>query len=136
MVYLEKSQPPPKSLSDEINKKSGFYRKLDVVERLEQDFRNKCYICEQKAPTNINIEHFKPYQDDKKLKFDWNNLFLSCAHCNNVKSVNFDNLLNCTVFSDNVDVALHYKCDSFPKEKVLIKELQKSAKTKQTKELL
>ena len=33
---------------------------------------------------------------DKKLKYDWNNLFWVCAHCNNIKSDKYEPILNCT----------------------------------------
>lgn len=34
------------------------------------------------------VEHLLPHKDGKypDRKFDWNNLFWSCSHCNNVKS--------------------------------------------------
>ncbi|MCP5046806.1 MAG: HNH endonuclease, partial [bacterium] len=67
-----------------------------VLERVKRDFKNKCYICEYKEPPSINIEHFLPHRGDKDLKFDWDNLFWSCAHCNNTKGDKFDNILNCT----------------------------------------
>ena len=58
MVNYTKSQPPPASLAIEKAKgKSGKYNEADVLERLEADFYNKCYICEQKAPIAINVEH-------------------------------------------------------------------------------
>ena len=48
MVKIERSFPAPSSLEAEAKKKSGSYEKSDVVERLKQDFHNKCYICELK----------------------------------------------------------------------------------------
>ncbi len=129
MVYFEKSQPAPESLS------TG-YNTPEVVNRLEEDFHNKCYICEQKAPTNINIEHFKSKQNYSSLTKNWDNLFFACAHCNNIKSTTYDNLLNCTILSDNVDTALSYHCKPFPKEKVSIEVLVESEKSAETKELL
>ena len=44
MVKIERSFPAPESLAIEAKKKSGSYEKRDVVERLIQDFHNKCYI--------------------------------------------------------------------------------------------
>ena len=29
----------------------------DVIERLEKDFNNKCYICEMKELQDPNVEH-------------------------------------------------------------------------------
>ena len=31
-----------------------------------------------------------------ELKFGWDNLFLACAHCNNIKSDNYEHILDCT----------------------------------------
>ena len=136
MVYFEKSQPAPSSLAIEKAKKSGTYNTSDVVTQLKNDFHYKCYICEQKYLTTINIEHFLPHQGDIDLKFDWNNLFYSCGHCNNVKLAKFDNILNCTVASDNVDQAIAYKFNPFPKEKPCFEVVIESEKASNTKELL
>ena len=37
---------------------------------------------------DAQVEHLLPHLDGKypKRKFDWNNLFWSCGHCNNVKN--------------------------------------------------
>ena len=43
MIHLPKSQTAPTSL---VLKKS--YRKKDVLDQLIEDFKNKCYICEEK----------------------------------------------------------------------------------------
>ena len=75
MVFQEKSQPAPPCLAKEKQKATGDYKCGDVFERTKTDFKNKCYICENKEPITINIEHFRPHKGDKKLKFDWNNLF-------------------------------------------------------------
>ncbi|MDR0603116.1 MAG: HNH endonuclease [Bacteroidales bacterium] len=138
MVYLEKSQPAPASLAVEKQKTSGDYKKEDVLERLKNDFKNKCYLCELKAPTSINVEHFEPHKGDMDKKFDWNNLFLSCAHCNNTKLAQpkYDNILNCTNKEDDVENRLKYIFISFPIERIDIVALDDSAKTQNTKELL
>jgi len=128
MVYFKKSYPSP------IVGKN--YNTPEVVKQLEQDFFNKCYICEIKKPTTVNIEHFIAHKGDESLKYNWDNLFLSCGHCNNSKLEKFDNLLNCTILADKVDVALHYYCNPMPKEKPIFKILTPSDKANQTKELL
>lgn len=128
MVYFKKSQPAPNITSS--------HNTPEIVERLEEDFHNKCYICEEKAPKDINVEHFISHQGDSNLRLDWNNLFLSCAHCNNIKSNDYNNLLNCTKLNDNVDNAIHYYCNPMPKEKPIFDILIPSNKATQTKELL
>ena len=138
MVYFEKSQPAPSSLGIEKEKKSGTYRTDETIKRINNDFYGKCYICGQKNPTTINIEHFIPHKDNVDLKFDWNNLFYSCGHCNNVKLAKkeFDNILNCIILSDNVDRAIAYKFNPFPKEKPCFEVVIESKKALNTKELL
>jgi hypothetical protein len=128
MVYFEKSQPAPNIRST--------HNSQEILDRLKSDFHNKCYICEEKKPQNINIEHFVSHKGNKDLKLDWNNLFLSCRHCNDIKSTKYDNLLNCTILSDCVDTALHYCCMPMPKEKPIFKVLIPSDKAELTKELL
>lgn len=87
MVKVERSFPAPKSLAMEAKKKDGSYSGMDVIERLKEDFNNKCYICELKDLQDPQIEHLLPHKNRKYLerKFDWNNLFWVCGHCNNVK---------------------------------------------------
>lgn len=128
MVYFEKSQPSPV--------KGRNHNTSMIIESLEHDFENKCYICEEKAPQNINVEHFISHQENEILKYNWNNLFLSCRHCNDIKSTDYDNLLNCTISIENVDTALHYKIQPFPKEKVKIQVIRPSLKATKTKELI
>lgn len=88
MVKVERSFPAPKSLAIEKQKVDGNYSKADVVVRLEKDFNNKCYICEIDHLQDPQVEHLKPHFNGRyrNLKFDWNNLFWSCAHCNGVKN--------------------------------------------------
>ena len=128
MVYFKKSQPAPNI--------SNTHNSQEILDKLEKDFHNKCYICEEKEPKDINIEHFISHQGDNQLRLDWNNLFLSCRHCNDIKSTKFDNLLNCTTLSDYVDTAIHYYCTPMPKEKPIFKILIPSDKADKTKELL
>ena len=137
MLFFEKSQPAPKCLEKEKRKKDGDYKCGDVLERLKNDFKNKCYICEQKGPLSINVEHFIPHEGkDNDLKFSWENLFWSCAHCNSIKSNKYKNLLNCTNNDDRVEERLKYKIDLHSPEGIEIESLDKEEKTQNTKELL
>lgn len=88
MIKVERSQPAPASLAEEAKKKNGQYNKLDVIERLKEDFNNKCYICGIDKLQDPEVEHRLPHKNGKypERKFDWNNLFLSCGHCNSVKN--------------------------------------------------
>ena len=87
MVKIERSYPEPPSLKQERKKASGSYAKEDVVQQLRLDFHNKCYICELKDLQDPQVEHLLPHKGkDKERKFDWDNLFWACPHCNGVKN--------------------------------------------------
>ncbi len=88
MVKVTRSFPAPKSLSEESGKAAGRYDKPDVIERLKRDFHNKCYICEMKNLQDPNVEHLLPHKNGTyhERKFDWENLFWSCGHCNSIKN--------------------------------------------------
>lgn len=136
MVHFEKSMPAPDCLEVERAKENGTYNCGQVLERIKDDFKNKCYICEYKEPESINIEHFIPHQGDKDLKFSWNNLFFACAHCNNIKLARYNNLLDCTKVEANVDTVLKYIFKPFPFEKVKIESLSDNDEVNTTKNLL
>lgn len=86
MVKVERTPAPPASLTREKAKANGSYREPDVMSQLAQDFHKKCYLCEMDELQSVEVEHLYPHGGDKELKFDWDNLFLSCAHCNSVKN--------------------------------------------------
>lgn len=88
MVKVRRTFPAPQSLQEEAKKENGRYALQDVVCQLKQDFNEKCYICEMKDLQDPQIEHLLPHQNGKyqDRKFDWENLFWSCGHCNNVKN--------------------------------------------------
>ena len=89
----------PDSLAEEAKKVNGKHDKPDVIERLKKDFHNKCYICEMKELQDPNVEHLLPHKNGKypERKFDWENLFWSCSHCNGVKNSGKydDGILDC-----------------------------------------
>lgn len=88
MVKVVRSFPAPESLAKEAKKASGRYDKPDVIERLKEDFHNKCCICEMKELQDPNVEHLLPHKNGKfpERKFDWENLFWACGHCNGIKN--------------------------------------------------
>lgn len=141
MLYFKKSQPAPDCLEKEKLKVNGNYRCDGVVKQLKLDFKEKCYLCEDDKPTSLNVEHFKPHHNGKykDLKFDWNNLFWSCAHCNTTKlaKIEYDNILDCTDENDNVEQQLKYDFKPFPHELVNIKAIsQQNDKAVNTQNLL
>ena len=136
MINVKRSQPAPKCLSKEKLKKSGDYKCGDVIERLQEDFHNKCYLCEEKEPSTINVEHLKPHRGNIELKFDWNNLFWSCGHCNNTKSDRYEQLIDCTVDSICVSDVLKFDLDPFPGITVIVTPLSDNAEVIETAQLL
>ena len=88
MVKVERSFPAPESLAVEAAKINGSYKEKDVTERLKKDFHDKCYVCEIKGLQDPEVEHLLPHKNGKYLerKFDWNNLFWCCGHCNSIKN--------------------------------------------------
>ena len=107
MIKVNRTQTPPESLAKEKIKKSGSYSCPDVIELLRHDFNDKCYLCECKYLTDPEVEHLLPHQNGKDInrKFDWNNLFWSCRHCNSVKNQKkySENVIDCC----NVDPKLY-----------------------------
>ena len=87
MIKVERSQPAPASLAKEAKKKNGECNKPDVTKQLKKDFHNKCYICGMDSLQDAVVEHRLPHKNGAypERKFDWNNLFWSCMHCNSVK---------------------------------------------------
>lgn len=88
MVKVERSFLAPESLKEEAKKANGKYDKQDVIDRLREDFYNKCYICGMKGLQDPNVEHLLPHKNGKypERKYDWENLFWSCGHCNGIKN--------------------------------------------------
>lgn len=133
MFKVIKTMPAPTSLASQRS-----YNGKDVIQQLAKDFHNKCYICEIKDPISLNVEHFKPHKNNNlSLKYDWQNLFFSCARCNNIKRSKYDNILDCT--NNGIDVLMAIKHE-FPTtayiKKVNITAMFNDDKTKMTASLL
>ncbi|PPS26391.1 hypothetical protein BVY11_22420, partial [Pseudomonas amygdali pv. morsprunorum] len=109
----------------------------DVIEALRHDFHDKCYICETKFPTSVNIERFHARSSDLNKSYDWDNLFFACGRCNNFKRHFYNNLINCT--DPNID-ALRLIKHSPPltpySGEVLISPTNNDPSTIQTAELI
>ena len=88
MVKIDRTPTPPESLAREKAKENGNYNCDDVIMQLAADFHKKCYLCEIDKLQSVEVEHLRAHHGgkDKERKFDWNNLFYSCRHCNNVKN--------------------------------------------------
>ena len=109
MVKIERTKTPPASLAIQKQKPNGSYAQQDVIDQLFIDFHEKCYLCEQNELQSIEVEHLLPHHNGKELdrKFDWNNLFLSCSHCDSVKNRGKyeTNVVNCC--TDDPETLIH-----------------------------
>lgn len=92
MISIEK-KPVPEEL-EKLVKDTKNYRHQVVVEKIKNNFNNKCYLCELKESTSINIEHFILHRGNEELKYKWSNLYFACGHCNGIKGHRYDNILD------------------------------------------
>ena len=104
MIKIERkeTEKTEQAIADlqKANDNESTYNIESVNRALREVFHGKCYICENKAATSYQIEHLVPHRGDKTLKYDWKNLFWSCAHCNNIKSDKYESIIDCTERED------------------------------------
>ena len=137
MIRINRNLEAPKVLEEEKKKSKGTYNQKEVLHALKIIFNKKCYICENKNVTSYNIEHLRPHKDDNiDLKFSWENLFLACAHCNNIKLANYDNILDCTKVDVDELIAFRKKGNFSWDENIEIIPLKNSIEIHETVELL
>lgn len=130
-----KAQQAIASLAKE-KAKHGTYNTEEVNNALKEMFHKKCYICENKEPTSYQIEHLIPHRKNEELKFDWNNLFLSCAHCNNTKNDKYEPILDCSQV--DVDKIIAFRKNGYfgTEETLEFEALNEDEVTKNTVNLL
>ena len=56
-----------------------------IKAQIKEDFFYKCYLCEEKTPRHLEVEHFYPQRYFPKKKHDWNNLICICEKCNKIR---------------------------------------------------
>jgi len=131
MVKMTKrSLPVGVTITSEKDYRSGI-----VLEMLAEDCHQKCYICEDK-PTSINVEHIVSHRSDPKLKYDWNNLFIACPHCNNIKGTKYDDTLNPAECDPEEHIELSVDITDDFIEEVRIEPIKRDSCTLRTVELL
>ncbi len=131
----EKSKKAIDSLKRE-KLKNGSYNTPEVNAALKEMFHGKCYICENRQIVSYQIEHLNPHRGNTELKFDWDNLFLSCAHCNNTKSDKYDPIIDCT--KENVERMIAFRKEGYfgTDEKLVFEMLDRRVETENTVKLL
>lgn len=124
MIYFKKTDGTRLQLlldKAKVRDTENTYRSGVIYEQIRDDFHGKCYICESDEVMSIQIEHFEPHRGNKDRKFDWKNLFYSCAHCNSIKGHQFWPLLNCTDIDDQIWESIEIELTLFPKTAVTVK---------------
>ena len=124
------------SLEKQKSLKDGTHNTPEVNAALQEIFHGKCYICENQEPSSYQIDHFEPYKNDKDLKFKWSNLFLACAHCNNIKGDRYYPILDCTKVDIDEFIKFRTNANIIISEELEIKAVDDSVETKNTCELL
>ncbi len=116
--------------------KNGSYNTPEVNAALKEMFHGKCYICENRQIVSYQIEHLNPHRGNTELKFDWDNLFLSCAYCNNTKSDKYDPIIDCT--KENVERMIAFRKEGYfgSDEKLVFEMLDRRVETENTVKLL
>ena len=113
------------------------YDSEDVYDALKEIFFNKCYLCETQEPHDVNVEHFDAHMGNLNKKFDWNNLYLVCSRCNNIKGAYYNNLLDCCDEQEDVFEAIKHLPPVTPYAKnVQVVAMRNDDKTIETQELL
>ena len=137
MIYFERSNVAA-VINDLANQEAnnGTWNRPLVVEQLGIDFHGKCYLCGCKTSDAPRIEHFRPRNPFTSLTYSWRNLFLSCDHCNSLKSDDYHNLIDCSeVFPDTL-ISFHVQPLARVGKKVAIKAIDTNTNLTDTIELL
>lgn len=131
----EKAQKAVESLQ-KAKSKGSTYNTEEVNAALREMFHGKCYICENKEITSYQIEHLIAHRGNDDLKYDWNNLFLSCAHCNNTKLGRYEPIIDCT--KENVEELIAFRKKGYfgTEEELIFDMLDSDEKTVNTIKLL
>lgn len=140
MIYVErkmtnKAQKAIESLQ-KAKSNNSTYNTDEVNAALREIFHGKCYICENKQVTSYQIEHLAPHRGNIDLKYDWNNLFLACAHCNNTKLAKYDPIVDCTKEDVENVIAFRKKGYFGTEEELVFEGLDTREETINTEKLL
>ena len=131
MVRIERKESDAsklaiRSLEKEKSKPNGKYNTDEVIAALQETFHEKCYLCEGKKSYDGEVEHFIPHGGDRDLKYDWNNLFWACGHCNHIKGNKYSPILDCT--KTDVDEIISFRKIGYfgTKEKLSFEKVDKN----------
>ena len=122
------------SLEKEKQKKNGNYNASEIFDAINEIFHGKCYLCEQRG--FYQVEHLIPHKGNKDLEFEWNNLFLACPHCNNIKRDKYTPILDCCKVDVDQKIAFRKHGYWGTEEYLEFTALSDDAETKMTVKLL
>lgn len=87
MIRVRKSETPAELAQ------SGYT--CDAVKRaLVLDGDQKCFICERRRDTDLQVEHLQSRINFPERENDWDNLYIACDYCNKRKSSSHDDMLH------------------------------------------
>ena len=90
MIRITRTVQAPSILS--ISRANKRYNHNEVVQALHKMQHGKCCYCElhiADSGSGKQVEHFRPRSKFKYLWYDWSNLLLACADCNQAKLSKF-----------------------------------------------
>ena len=121
---------------EKARKTDSGYNTPEVNAALREMFHGKCYICENKEAASYQIEHLAAHRGNLNLKYDWQNLFWACAHCNNTKLDRFEPILDCT--KEDIEAAIAFRKKGYfgTDEELLFEPLDDREATLNTGQLL
>ncbi|MDR1070720.1 MAG: HNH endonuclease [Gracilibacteraceae bacterium] len=103
---------------------------------LTEDCHDKCYICEDSVHTAPEVDHRISRQGNPALYYDWNNLFLSCRHCNLTKSNKYDDIIYPAATDPEQYIELSLELDDELRETVVVRKKDGGADVDATVRLL
>lgn len=120
----------------EAKRTKGTYNTPEVNAALQEMFHGKCYLCENRDVNSYQIEHMYPHRGNVDLKYDWNNLFLVCAHCNNTKLDHYHLILDCT--KENIEELIAFRKKGYfgTEEELVFEPIVMREETMNTQKLL
>ena len=132
----EKARSAVRSLERE-QKRNGDCNTPEVMSALQEMFHGKCYICENKKRiTSFQVEHLKPHQGNMADKYSWDNIFLSCSHCNNTKGNRYVPILDCTHVDVDQRISFHFLNPLQNEREIMLEALDDTVETRNTCSLL
>lgn len=87
--FLAKRSDNPSARPD-----SSKYAHPNIKRALERMSHGKCFYCELELDSG-QVDHHVEVADEPKLAFTWENLYLSCARCNQAKRHKHTKLEDC-----------------------------------------